>query len=106
VNVVPLSGERRQKVRFKSEGRVCVYWQGQRVFARFVNLSTSGMCLTDVGLPFPRNAAIEMRIVLELPNGVHKIHWRKARVVWMMQGRVGVAMESVPQHSPSVYYTT
>lgn len=106
MNGVPLSGERRLRVRFPSSGRVAVYWSGKRVFARFINISSSGMCMTDVGLPLPRNASIELRIVLQLPNGTHKIHWRKARVVWMLGGRVGVAMDSVPQHKPSVYYTS
>ena len=68
--------------------------------AECIDLSTYGMCLSQVNLGLSIRQAVELRIILELPNGITKIHWRRATVVWIRDGRTGVSMDSIPQHGP------
>lgn len=101
----PEQGERRRHTRFPTVTTSVVVRAGKKsALVKCVNLSQWGICLDQVKLGLSIRQAVELCIILALPNGVTKIHWRHATVVWVTSGRTGLSHDTVPQHVPSVTY--
>jgi hypothetical protein len=96
---IPEHGDRRRQVRTPVVAKARIRTEDKRsAFCKIVNYSMNGLCLEGVGLGLGKNARVEIRIALELSNGTAKIHWRKGTVVWVMGGRTGVSIDSLPVH--------
>lgn len=101
---LPEHGDRRRNVRVAIKAKARIYANGKSALCKIINYSMNGLCLEEVGLGLGKNTRVEIRIALELSNGTAKIHWRKGSVVWVMGGRTGVSIDSIPAISPRPVY--
>lgn len=101
---LPEHGERRRQTRFPTNAKARVKCGDKSALCKILNFSTHGLCLEAVGLGIGKGSLIEVRVMLKLGNGTTKIHWRKGTVVWVLGGRAGVSIDSIPQHGPPAYY--